>query len=83
MSQKWKREMVSMKSREVSKTNRAIGSDDLLSVDAKASNDWIEGGAGTNISGLGEHVLSIISGLTEDKLPPDVATNNNCWRIAA
>lgn len=58
MSQKKrKQEMASMKSREVSKTNRAIGSDDLLSVDAKASNDWIEGGAGANVlNGLGDFV---------------------------
>ena len=51
MSQKKRnQEMSSMKSREVSKTSRAIGRVDLLSIDAKASNDWIEGGAGDHAS---------------------------------
>jgi hypothetical protein len=72
--------MVSMKSQEVSSTSGIVGSyADLLSIDAKANNDWIE----TDISGLGEHVVSIISGVIKDKLLRDVVANNNCWRIAA
>ncbi|MFM9917894.1 MAG: hypothetical protein ACKVOX_19000 [Rhizobacter sp.] len=40
--------MVSMKSEEVSRTHRIVGSDDMLNIDAKAKNEWIEGGAGVN-----------------------------------
>lgn len=72
MSQKWTREMVSMKSREVSRKNRIAGSyADLPSIDTKANNDWIE----TGISILGEHVVSIISAVIRDKLLRDVVGN--------
>lgn len=47
MSQKKRRHMISMKSEEVSSTNGIVGRNpDLLSIAAKANDDWIEDGAG-------------------------------------
>ena len=55
MSQEWTTEMVSMKSEEAVSANGIFGSyTDMLGIDAKGSNDWIEGAAGANVlNGLG------------------------------
>ncbi len=55
MSQEWTTEMVSMKSEGAVRANGIFGSyTDLLGIDAKGNNDWIEGGAGANVlNGLG------------------------------
>ena len=84
MSQKWMREMVSTKSEEAVSANGIFGSyTAMLGIDAKDSNDWIEGDTCTNALGLGDRVLSIVSGITKDRFSPGVSIDKNCWRIAA
>jgi len=84
VSQEWTTEMVSMKSEEAVSANGIFGSyTDMLGIDAKGNNDWIEGDACTNALGLGDHVVSIISCITKDRFSPGVSIDKNCWRIAA
>ncbi|MBX9793283.1 MAG: hypothetical protein K2Y02_03180 [Burkholderiaceae bacterium] len=61
MRLKWSREMVSMKSEEAFSANGNVGSyADMLGIDAKGSNDWIEGGAGTVVlNGLGDFMAHV------------------------
>ena len=84
MSQKWTREMVSKKSEEAVSANGLVGIyADMQGIDAKDSNDWIEGDACTNALGVGDHVVSIISCITKDRFSPGVSIDKNCWRTAA
>ena len=46
MSQKWSREMVSVKSEEAVSANGIVGNHtDMLGIDAKGNNDWIKAGS--------------------------------------